>query len=735
MKHGYIRATPFLLAMILGLVGATRADDFPRLPTDFGKCPRKAEEFLKYLVQRRAAEGLNGIVLSEKDPRFNKPYGQRKVVVGTIYGGHTEDLNVAWVAAAAYRYPWSRLHRNADLRKRALLLIDSVVKSRADGVWDDGGLDAYFGLQSLAWAALSWFETGDVDPPRAVAWRQAVAKAADHGLRCLHYGPYRPSALTGQYANPEMYLLSGLAAAWKLTGQDRYRDEAACALRRYDAWLYDGGGVAYFLRSSPQHGYQQMVVKSVALYWDLTGDSYAETFLKRLAPYFPNVLHRSGLLTDAEQPQLKHTLWNSTHPAVPMMLAWTLGDGANRYAAEVAASLAADNVDNLHPSFVSPGYSWYNYHLTTYAAAALRLLERHPLPKPAAPPARRVLLDPSYAGVRSHWDDFTAAVGTRQMNDSQAGAYLADTSEPMNPLGAAVDGVYFEVCQGRQATDRPGRRPWKTEYRCVEWTPTVNLSTAPGLAAVGCLTRLCAAYWGEMPSQPGDEHPADGISDWISIQHWAVWQNHLIGLGTLRCDADGGSAAGDDTARVRWRLAPVGRKMNVQELTASACRFQYGGLHVDLERLDQRGGFAFSTENIGQAPHAALTPVLSRPAPWSRRDFVRVATVIRPAGAQGRALVKPLANGAAAVLVEPDARKALVWVTNLERHFQQYLLDWPAEATVTCYKHGVQMPSVPPAEPANLGLAGLESGIWLIESKTPLDPKTLVDGLRTGRGR
>ena len=101
---------------------------------------------------------------------------------------------MAWVAAAAYRYPWSRFYHNADLRSRAFALLDGVVRSRRDGVWDDGGLDGFFGPHSLAWATLEWIETGDVDPARAAAWRQAVAKAADQGLLCLHYGPYRPSA-------------------------------------------------------------------------------------------------------------------------------------------------------------------------------------------------------------------------------------------------------------------------------------------------------------------------------------------------------------------------------------------------------------------------------------------------------------------------------------------------------------------------------------------------------------
>jgi hypothetical protein len=734
-----------VLTLAAALGRQASAEEYPRLPTDFGKCPRDTEGFLRYIVQRRAAEGLNGIVLSDKDPRANRMVGKRKVGVETIFGASPQDLDVAWVAAAAYEYPWSRFHHNADLRARAFLLMDSVVQRRADGVWDDGGLDAYFGLHALAWAALEWIETGDVDAQRAAAWRQAVAKAADQTLICLQYGPYRPSGLTGQYANPEMEMLAGLAAAWKLTGEDRYRDEAAKALRRYDAWLFDGGGVAYFLRASPQHGYQQMVVKSVALYWDLTADPYALEFLRRLAPYFPNVQNRNGFMTDAEQSQVKHSFFNFLNPGVPAMLACELQDGNNREAADIATRLTADNVDNLHPSFPISG--WYNYQATSYAAAALRLLRTHPLPPAAALPAERVFLDHSFMGVRSHWDDFTAAVGTRPMNDSLAGAYLTDSAEPVFPLGAAVDGVYFEVCQGKQPaslpttgpatlpTTRPAAKEWKSEFRCVEWTPTVDYGTAPGIASVSCFTRLCAAYWGDIPPGQGDERSAQGISDWVTIQHWAVWRDHLIGLGMLRCDADGGSPDGKDVARVRWRLAPVGRRMRIDEQSESACRFQYGSLKVDLQRLDQRGGFTFATEEIGKPPQASLTPVLSRAAPWSRKDFVHVASVIRPADAKGSVSFKSLGNAAAAVLVDPDGRKAVVWVVNLERHFQQILLDIPPGMTLVTYKHCCEMPGVSPGQPANLGLLGSESGIWTIESPEAIDPKALLERLRTGVSR
>ena len=111
-----MRSCAAALVTLTAVAGAAVAAEFPRLPTDFGKCPRQTEAFLRYVVQRRAAEGLNSIVLNEKDRRFEKLSRTRKIDIGTIYGGYTEDLNVAWVAAAAYRFPLSRFHHDADLR-------------------------------------------------------------------------------------------------------------------------------------------------------------------------------------------------------------------------------------------------------------------------------------------------------------------------------------------------------------------------------------------------------------------------------------------------------------------------------------------------------------------------------------------------------------------------------------------------------------------------------------------
>lgn len=675
--------------------------------------PAELVPFLRYVVQNRAEHGLKAVVTDNSDPKF-----------GTIYGGAAEDANVAWVAAAAYKYPWSRFHHDEALRDKAFALLDALARIHADGHWDDGGHGADFGLHSFAWAVLSWLETGEPDDARSKLWRDAVARAADDALLLNHRDLF-----VGDYANPDFYHLAGLAAAWKVTGNDRYRAEAEAMLHRYEDSLFEGGGVAYFLKNSPEHGYQQMVVKATVLYWDLTDDPYALKWLERLAPYFPNVQHRSGLLTDAENPHLKHHLYKPLNPAAPAMLAAALGDGTNRWAADIAAKVRADNVANRMPSFLDENPNWYNFHHTTYAAVALRIMERHPLPDPVPMPDRRVFADGGFRGVRSHWNDFTAAVGTRRMNDSLAGAYLADIDEPMLPLNAAINGVRFEVWEGDRNPELPRDRRVRAEYRCVEWNPVVHATNTDGFAAVSCLTWLCSPYWADMPWIAGERWPLREVSGWTSLQHWAVWRDHLIGLGALRCHQDGGDPQTGDTARVVWPLAPTGRQMAEPDRDESSLQLRYGSLELKTVRLEENGGFTYGLDPDG------LSPVLQRPAPWKAGDHVNVATDIYPDQSDGTVHFKALNEAAAALLLEPDRRKAFLWVANLTRHWRQHELEVPAESTVRLFKRNVEMPKVPPGSKAYCSLFGGESAVWVIESPKELDPNHVLSQLTSGWGR
>jgi hypothetical protein len=164
-------------------------------------------------------------------------------------------------------------------------------------------------------------------------------------------------------------------------------------------------------------------------------------------------------------------------------------------------------------------------------------------------------------------------------------------------------------------------------------------------------------------------------------------------------------------------------------------RFEYGKLRVDLTALEQHGDFAFQPEETGEAAHAGWTPMLVHQAPLATGGFVNVATVIRPASAEGIVQIRAMQHGAVAVLLEPDGRRAYVWAANLYRHFQQYMLDLPRGVEVRTYKRNVELPRVPPNEPANLGLQGGESGLWILQSSARLDAAALLSGLKAGKTR
>jgi hypothetical protein len=54
---------------------------------------------------------------------------------------------------------------------------------------------------------------------------------------------------------------------------------------------------------------------------------------------------------------------------------------------------------------------------------------------------------------------------------------------------------------------------------------------------------------------------------------------------------------------------------------------------------------------------------------------------------------------------------------------------------VDTYKRDVEMPSVPPGEPANAGLVGGEGAVWVLQSESALDAGALLKGLRAGKSR
>ena len=132
--------TSTLLAGKLPLAQAQAS--LTRIPTDFGPCPRKLEDFLKYIIQVRTAQALSHLKTDGPAP-------------GSAYGGEGQDGYVCYTAAHAYRYKWSRFYKSQIVRERSFSVIDATCKRHADGIWDDVGLNSYFCFHGLALAVMA----------------------------------------------------------------------------------------------------------------------------------------------------------------------------------------------------------------------------------------------------------------------------------------------------------------------------------------------------------------------------------------------------------------------------------------------------------------------------------------------------------------------------------------------------------------------------------------------------
>ena len=169
--------------------------------------PPAAGEFLRYIVQRRAAEGLNGLVLTEKDLASTTPGTQGRSWTRFTAAPPKTLMWPGW-RRPLIATPGADFYHDPDLRRRAFALIDGVVRSRPTVSGTTAGWTA-----TSVRTALPGQPGVERDRRRRSAPRrrlaQAVAKAADQGLIVPPLRAVPPQRVTGQYANPEMYLLSG----------------------------------------------------------------------------------------------------------------------------------------------------------------------------------------------------------------------------------------------------------------------------------------------------------------------------------------------------------------------------------------------------------------------------------------------------------------------------------------------------------------------------------------------
>ena len=738
MKKGYAVMSAAVVLLAVGALCSPAAcagesDDrlWPMaIPEKVGEIPTDPVAFYQWVVVDRARNSLER-VQSSKD--------------GLIYGAAAEDANVAWIFACAYDGEgWSPLYHDPELLKGAFRLMDAITDVRLKEPWEKGqGHGPRFGLHSYANAVAFWKETGAVPPEKLQRWIECVRKSADF---CIRYDAR--DMYVGNYANPEMYSLSGLAVAWQLTGEERYREEAAATLRRYEDDTFPDGGVSYFMEVNAETGYQHMVVKSVCRYYEITKDPYAKELLERYTDYFPLVWLPAGIHSPSEQPWLKHYVTQYINPAVPDMLASFTGDGRNATIARVQAYRTAQQIAEQFPSFRQDAgpYAWYNYHWTTYACLALRY-HRDVEPKPLLD--RWVGPDENLRGIRSRWGNWTAFATSRRASMTLTGCLIADPAEPFYPLQS---GLLMFLCEYGEEKIRP-RDAFvidSAHHVMNEWNPLHYRSVGEDGAILNVFSELSSPYWGVF-AESNAERPYRNPGAWEYSQAWITWKNSLIGLIRMVALRDSDGPAEDCFVRLRPVFIPQNRELKIAS-HGGGIAGSYGRLGFAMAPLGEAEGWQFGEIDNPSAPPflkggtyyyaQPRSPVLEKSGgTWKRGDTVALWTAYWDTEAPALDVTRPdqfqallFNDRAAAIVVRESTTSAAVFVADLNRRWIQLQLD-PGEGWQVELRHTKDVLPTFPGEPVRFSLLGFQTAILHVKAPGALTAAEVAGRLRVTGGR
>ncbi|NQT17163.1 MAG: hypothetical protein HQ582_30700 [Planctomycetes bacterium] len=703
------------------------------IPDAVDGVPTDPVEFCQWIITSRTRAAMQALRASED---------------GAKYGFSHSDAYLAWIMASAYQGDgWSPFCRDTELRDLAFRLLDALTTARLQDAFPGGNHPIVFGLHGYAFAVLRWKETGAAPPEKLDRWVEGVRKSAEYAIRYTARGQY-----VGDYANPEMYYLSGLAAAWKLTGEPRYREEAATALRRYRDDTFPDGGVAYFRGTNAKVGYQHMVVKAVCLYYELTGDAYAKELLDCYARYFPMVYHRAGVFSPSEHPWLKHYVGEWVNPAVPDMIASLTGDGRNETVARIAAHRAAEAEASAFPSFMSDPdkrvRAWYNFHHVTFACAAVRL-HKEVEPEPLAD--RWVGPDENVRGIRGRWDDWMAVVTSRRGSVTLPGCLIADPAEPHYPLDS---GLLFFACEyGGKPIQKPdGFQIDRAQHIMSQWEPVHHRTLGRDGAVVSVWSGLRTPYWGHLPTSTAEDSQADPGA-WEYIQAWITWKNSLIGL--IRMDAlrDPPEPEKPGYVRIRPVFIPQNRELAASEQNGGLSG-SYGRLQFLLRPLAENEGWQFAeidNWSISQflSIHGGTYVYVHPKSPvyqktnetWQRGDKALLYAAfwdqrdpaIRADDPEAFQAVM-LKDRAGAVVIRRSKTSAVVFAVALSRRWVQLQLDTGPDWSVDL-RHGDDPLPTFQGEPVRFSLLGGQTAVLEIRSEQQLSAADVARSLHVTGGR
>jgi len=224
-------------------------------------------------------------------PRTGKEVSQRALA------GFITAYTLLWIDTGEERF-----------RERAELLADRLVSQQAeDGSWVEIGYRVPKKSTLTTGLALQALSIAYIELEEKPGWRRSIEMAADYIVSQLTPDGWirkYPDQDFGVY-NPNALCLAGLVLASRITGNETYAQVAASVAHKIvDDQLEDGGwtyGTVYDWTSA---GYQTMVLRGLADYYKLTGDSYALDALVKGADWLFSRLGEDLRFHDEEETPL-----------------------------------------------------------------------------------------------------------------------------------------------------------------------------------------------------------------------------------------------------------------------------------------------------------------------------------------------------------------------------------------------------------------------------------------------
>lgn len=371
-------------------------------------------------------------------------------------------------------------------------------------------------------------------PSKREEWLRELRTLVDYQYRT--YGPREPldPVKPRYYPNMDVHHLLIMEWAWRLFGDEKYRDDRDTMLQWLSDALYPMGAWTYIWPQNECYVYHQLNVTFIARYYQVTGDERALEILRRSAGYYPLVHDAEGMTESYTDCSWKH-YWSAAAPAGADVIAGMFDDGANKLAALDAAQRGYDK-----------GLA------AVYAAPWWRDIE------PAPRRDNWLLYDEDIQGPRGQYGRFSFA-GTARITpvgeigkDTFVGCMISDRTNKLLPLDAALQVATVE------ARLKPDGNHWQNARYC-SGREEPSVIVAPDFSTLCVKYRITRPAWGH------------GSSDepWEGLQQWFLSENRLIGMLTIR-------AVEDTTCAGVWGRLRFG--MNREFEVGEAGMFRYGSL-------------------------------------------------------------------------------------------------------------------------------------------------------------